>query len=188
MLRATPTCSGPTGPWSLDDLRPRRGRTNGAQGVIKRPNSSHGYAVRESSALVACGELGPGLAHPTSMATVRSPRADYAKLAATKIREGGFTTEVSRDGKRWLIVASKSIVPASADIADHGRFFSQVAAAIDGGAHGASSFTSKWCDRGWRVLSICASSVATPLSRRASSAWRLASTSGPSNQSGALNS
>jgi hypothetical protein len=63
---------------------------------------------------------------------VYSPRADYAKLAATKIREGGFTAEVSRDGKRWLIVASKSIVPASADIADHGRFFSQVAAAIDG--------------------------------------------------------
>jgi hypothetical protein len=63
---------------------------------------------------------------------VYSPRADYAKMAATKIRESGFTAEVSRDGKRWLIVASKSIVPARGDIAAHGRFFSQVAAAIDG--------------------------------------------------------
>jgi hypothetical protein len=60
------------------------------------------------------------------------PKQTYATKAATKIRECGFDTDLSRSGKRWLIVASKTMVPARADLADQGRFFEEVAQAVGG--------------------------------------------------------
>jgi hypothetical protein len=63
---------------------------------------------------------------------VYAPEQASASKAANRICECGFKAEVSRAGKRWLIVASKTLVPATADLAENGRFFEQIAEAVGG--------------------------------------------------------
>jgi len=60
------------------------------------------------------------------------PKEILATKVANKIRQSGFTAEVSRSGKRWECVASKTLVPATADLGDEARFFEQIAAAVGG--------------------------------------------------------
>ena len=60
------------------------------------------------------------------------PMKNYAMIVANKIRRSGFTVKVSRSGRRWLVVASKTIVPATAGLADQARFFEEIAAAVGG--------------------------------------------------------
>jgi hypothetical protein len=60
------------------------------------------------------------------------PKQAYAAKAANKIRQSGFAVEISRSGKRWLVLASKTLIPATADLADQGRFFREVAQAVGG--------------------------------------------------------
>lgn len=58
-----------------------------------------------------------------------------ADQAADKIRQSGFTeADVTRSasGTSWLCVATKTIVPATANLADHARFFEESTAALDG--------------------------------------------------------
>ena len=63
------------------------------------------------------------------------PKQMYAEKAAAKIRESGFMvpdpTE-SASGGGWLCVARKTIIPDTADIGDHARFFGQIATALGG--------------------------------------------------------
>lgn len=63
------------------------------------------------------------------------PTRESAERAAVKIRQSGFTAaEVSRSvsGSAWLCVAKKSLIPGKANLADHARFFEQIAAALGG--------------------------------------------------------
>jgi hypothetical protein len=63
------------------------------------------------------------------------PTRKFATKAADKIRQSGFSAaDVSRSasGDAWLCVAKKTLVPAKADLADHARFFEQIATALGG--------------------------------------------------------
>jgi hypothetical protein len=63
------------------------------------------------------------------------PSQVAANEAAGKILQSGFTgAEVSASGcgASWLCLAKKTLIPDETNLADHARFFMQVAAALNG--------------------------------------------------------
>ena len=63
------------------------------------------------------------------------PTKAHAEKAVVKIRASSFagaTLSRCTSGSGWLCLATKTIVPAKADLADHARFFEQIAAALGG--------------------------------------------------------
>ena len=61
---------------------------------------------------------------------LKIPSKRNATLAAQKISQSGFTSAVTRSEKKWLIVAGKLLIPATANLADHTRFFQEMADAV----------------------------------------------------------
>ena len=63
------------------------------------------------------------------------PTRKLATKAADNIRQSGFSAaDVSRSASSdaWLCAAKKTLVPEKADLADHARFFEQIATALGG--------------------------------------------------------
>ena len=60
------------------------------------------------------------------------PKRVYTLKAADRVRRSGFAAKVSGSKKPCLVLASKTIIPATANLADHVRFFEQIAAAVGG--------------------------------------------------------
>lgn len=70
---------------------------------------------------------------------VRLPtRAIATKVAAKMSRSGFLAAKVARadSGNGWLCVAKRLLVPGTADLADHARFFEEIAAAGGGDFEG----------------------------------------------------
>jgi hypothetical protein len=62
------------------------------------------------------------------------PTESAAEAAAQRLRESDFSTQVSPSGSGngWLCRASITLIPAMARLNEIGRFFEQLAAALDG--------------------------------------------------------
>jgi len=57
-----------------------------------------------------------------------------SEVADKVLRSGFFGAEVApaATGRKWLCLAKKKLVPATDNLADHGRFFEEIAAALGG--------------------------------------------------------
>src|SRR2546430_9215237 len=64
------------------------------------------------------------------------PNKDYADKVEKKLKASGFNAKCSRADRSWLLVASKTITPATANLPDHARFFEQLAVAVGGAFDG----------------------------------------------------
>jgi hypothetical protein len=60
------------------------------------------------------------------------PKKLFADMAATKMRESGWTVTVVRSDGEWLCTAKKTLTPEKANLTDQARFFTEIAAVVDG--------------------------------------------------------
>ncbi len=63
---------------------------------------------------------------------VEVPVKENALKVEEKCKLSGFHAKTSRSGRRWMVTASKVITPATANLDDYGRFFKQLANAVNG--------------------------------------------------------